>query len=126
MTPFEQTLALFAASVLVVFRLALLLTSERGPYNVFGRLRAWAGAEVVKEQARDSFGNMREVERLETHTELGEVFTCFYCMSLWVALPFALIFAMLYDLPLLLRIGVWLLAWQAIAGAAFWLKAGLR
>lgn len=126
MSPFEQTLALFAASTLAVFRLAVLLTGERGPYNVFGRLRAWAGVEVVKEQARDTLGNTRQVERLEAHTELGEALKCFYCLSMWVALPFALTFAFLYDLPLLARVGVGFLAWQAIAGAAFWLKAGLR
>jgi len=56
---------LFVAS-LVTWRLTHLLQAEDGPWNIIVRLRLLAGASVV-----------------------GELLDCSYCLSIWVALPFA-------------------------------------
>ena len=54
--------------VLSVWRVTHLLYGEDGPGDVFVRLRRLAG---------QSF--------------LGEVLDCFYCLSVWIAVPFALL-----------------------------------
>ncbi len=59
----ELTLVL---AVLAVWRITHLLHAEDGPWDLVVRLRLWAGAGV-----------------------LGRAMDCFYCLSLWVALPFA-------------------------------------
>ncbi|HXK15750.1 MAG TPA: DUF1360 domain-containing protein, partial [Gaiellaceae bacterium] len=51
---------------LATWRLAHLVAEEDGPANVIARARARAGT-----------------------SELGELMDCFYCLSLWAALPFA-------------------------------------
>jgi hypothetical protein len=51
---------------LAVWRLTYLLNSEDGPFNFMARARALIGEGPV-----------------------GQVLDCFYCASLWVALPFA-------------------------------------
>lgn len=53
---------------LAVWRITHLLNSEFGPQGIFGRIRQNAG---------DGFW--------------GQLLGCFYCLSLWIALPFALI-----------------------------------
>jgi hypothetical protein len=55
---------------LAVWRLTHLLHAEDGPFDLVARLRAAAGAGV-----------------------LGQLMDCFYCLSLWIAAPFALILA---------------------------------
>lgn len=56
----------FVLAVLAVWRAAHLLHVEHGPWGVFTRLRA---------QAR--------------RLRLGDLFACFYCLSLWLAAPAA-------------------------------------
>jgi len=51
---------------LCVFRLSHLLVAEDGPWDLVVRLRRAAGSGV-----------------------LGRLLDCFYCTSLWVAVPFA-------------------------------------
>lgn len=53
-------------AALAVWRLTHLLHAEDGPFRVFDRLR----------------GAMRRLR-------LGELVDCFYCLSLWMAAPFA-------------------------------------
>lgn len=53
-------------AILCVWRVTHLLQAEDGPGDIFVRLRRWAG---------DGFW--------------GKLLDCFYCLSLWVALPFA-------------------------------------
>ncbi|HEX3138926.1 MAG TPA: DUF1360 domain-containing protein, partial [Rhizobacter sp.] len=48
------------------WRVTHLVTAEDGPWNTVARLRRLAGAGA-----------------------LGDLMDCFYCASLWVALPFA-------------------------------------
>ena len=54
-------------AALATWRLAFLLARERGPWNVFGRLRRDAGNGI-----------------------LGEMLKCVKCVGLWVAVPLAL------------------------------------
>jgi hypothetical protein len=56
----------FLIAALATWRLALLLARERGPWEVFDRLRRWGGSGVV-----------------------GELLRCVKCVGLWVAVPFA-------------------------------------
>ena len=53
--------------ILGVWRITHLLNAEDGPFDLIVKLRAAAG---------DSFA--------------GKLLDCFYCLSLWVAVPFAI------------------------------------
>src|ERR1035438_7929939 len=52
--------------ILAVWRVTHLLNGEDGPWEIFVRLRKLAGAGFW-----------------------GELLDCFYCLSLWISLPFA-------------------------------------
>ena len=54
--------------ILTVWRITHLLYGEDGPWNLIVRLRRRAGAGFW-----------------------GELLDCFYCLSIWIALPFALL-----------------------------------
>jgi hypothetical protein len=54
--------------VLAVWRITHLLNAEDGPANLLVRLRRAAGSGF-----------------------LGSLLDCFYCLSLWIAIPFALV-----------------------------------
>lgn len=77
----------FVLSVLAVWRLTHLFNKEDGPFGIIYLLRKKAGAGFF-----------------------GSLLDCFYCLSIWIALPF----------------GVWLgsdwmekiLGWLALSGAA--------
>ncbi len=56
----------FILGVLGVWRVTHLLNAEDGPWEVFVRLRKFAGSSIW-----------------------GEMLDCFYCLSLWVSAPFA-------------------------------------
>lgn len=60
----------FLLAVLAVWRVTHLLHVEHGPWGVIARGRAAAG-----------------------RLGLGEVFRCFYCLSLWTAAPAAFLIA---------------------------------
>ena len=78
---------LFILSILAVWRITHLLSKEDGPFDTIFLLRKKTGAGF--------FGNLLD---------------CFYCLSIWIALPF----------------GIWLgqtwiekiLMWLALSGAA--------
>ena len=77
----------FAVASFATWRLAHLLAEEDGPLEVVVRLREGAG-----------------------ETWLGELMDCFYCLSVWIAAPFALLVSRRKrDLPTL---------WLGISGAA--------
>lgn len=76
-----------ALAVLATWRVSHLLAHEDGPWNAVTRLRARLGAGV-----------------------LGRLMDCFYCLSVWVAAPFAFYVA---AAPL-----DRVVAWLAISGAA--------
>jgi hypothetical protein len=80
-----------ALAVLAVWRITHLICLEEGPWGVCSRLRRIAG---------EGFW--------------GELLHCFYCLSVWVSLPFAIY------LP-----GFWLqkfIGWWAFSGAAILLE----
>lgn len=78
---------LFIFSILAIWRLTHLFSKEDGPFDIIFRLRKAAGAGFF-----------------------GSLLDCFYCLSIWIALPF----------------GIWLgnswqekiLYWLALSGAA--------
>jgi hypothetical protein len=78
---------LFFLGVLAVWRVTHLLTAEDGPFRVIARLRRAAGRSF-----------------------LGLLLDCFYCLSLWVAAPFASWIA--GNGP------YWGLVWLALSGGA--------
>jgi len=78
-------------SALAIWRLTHLLSLEEGPWSVFLRIRQGVG-----------------------HGFWGQLVNCFYCLSVWVAAPFA------YLLPV-----TWagrFIAWWALSGAAILLE----
>jgi hypothetical protein len=82
---------LFAISALAVWRITHLLQAEDGPWDLIYRLRRLAGAGFW-----------------------GGLMDCFYCLSLWMALPFAL----LAPIARLEKV-LW---WPALSGAAILLE----
>lgn len=77
----------FLLGSLGVWRIVHLLNSEDGPWDLLARLRKWAGAGW-----------------------LGHLLDCFYCLSIWVAAPFACAIGAEWKERLLL--------WPALSGAA--------
>ncbi|HEU4388366.1 MAG TPA: hypothetical protein VFV34_11255 [Blastocatellia bacterium] len=77
----------FTLAVLCVWRITHLLSSEDGPWDLIFRLRQRAGTGFF-----------------------ATLLDCFYCLSLWVAAPFALIAGDHWTERLLL--------WPALSGAA--------
>lgn len=57
----------FLIAALATWRLAFLVARERGPWDVFGRLRRSTG-----------------------HGVAGGLLTCVKCVGLWIAVPFAI------------------------------------
>ena len=77
----------FMISALAVWRLSHLLAAEDGPWDVIARIRRALGT-----------------------TKLGKLMDCFYCISVWISIPFAFFIA------------DWMLdrfiVWLALSGAA--------
>ena len=78
-------------AILGVWRITHLLQAEDGPWGIVLRLRRFAG---------NGFW--------------GELLDCFYCLSLWIAAPFALELGTEWKERLLL--------WPALSGAAILLE----
>jgi hypothetical protein len=81
----------FVLASLAVWRITHLLAAEDGPWDAFANLRALAG---------DRF--------------FGKLLDCFYCLSLWIALPFAWLLAEGWKHRILF--------WLASSGAAILLE----
>jgi hypothetical protein len=81
----------FVLAALATWRLTHLLVSEDGPGNVVARLRSLLPGSMIRALA-----------------------SCFGCLSLWVAVPFAFfVSARFLDI---------VVAWLALSGAAFLLE----
>ena len=76
-----------AIAVLATWRVSHLVAREDGPFDAIVRLRLRAGAGFA-----------------------GRLMDCPYCLSLWIAVPFAFLLA---RTPL-----AWAMAWLAISGGA--------
>jgi hypothetical protein len=77
----------FILCSLAAWRLTHLIVAEDGPWDIIVRIRAWFGNSVV-----------------------GKAMDCFYCTSVWMAIPFAFVVGQ----GIIDR----LVAWLAISGAA--------
>ena len=77
--------------ILGVWRVTHLLHAEDGPWNLFTRIRRVLGSGFA-----------------------GELLDCFYCLSLWTAIPFAWFIGQSWKERLLL--------WLALSGAAVLLE----
>ena len=83
----KENIFLFVITVLVTWRITHLLSKEDGPFDIIYLIRKKAGTGF-----------------------LGKLLDCFYCVSIWIALP----------------LGIWLgniwwekiLYWLALSGAA--------
>jgi len=78
-------------AALCVWRITHLFYGEDGPWNLLARLRRWAGSGFW-----------------------GDLLDCFYCLSLWIAIPFAYFLGE--------RWGERLVLWPALSGAAILLE----
>ena len=58
-----------------MWRLASLLSSERGPYAIFEKIREWCGV-------RYTIVNGTEVA--DSHREIGKLILCPWCSSVWL------------------------------------------
>ena len=63
-----MSLAWFPIAVLGVWRITHLLVAEDGPADIIVRLRRAAGSGTI-----------------------GAALDCFYCLSVWIAVPFAIV-----------------------------------
>ncbi len=77
----------FITAALAVWRLTHLLGKEDGPFNIIFLIRQKAGTGF--------FGNLLD---------------CFYCLSIWIALPFGVWLGTTWQVKLLL--------WLSLSGAA--------
>ena len=75
------------AAILATWRVAHLIAREDGPFDLIVRLRVRAGEGLV-----------------------GRLMDCPYCLSLWIAVPFAFTLAT--------SLAAWCTAWLAISGGA--------
>jgi hypothetical protein len=82
-------------SVLATWRVAHLVSREDGPFDVIVKLRVRAGSGFA-----------------------GRLMDCPYCLSLWIAMPFALILSG--------SVLLWIAAWLAISGGASLLEYALE
>jgi len=82
-----MTALTFMLASLAVWRVTHLLAAEDGPFDIIANLRRAAGSSV-----------------------LGKLLDCFYCLSLWVAVPFAWWLQSMWSARVLL--------WLALSAAA--------
>lgn len=81
----------FAVATLAVWRVTHLLNAEDGPWDLMVRLRRFAGNGMP-----------------------GRLLDCFYCLSLWIAAPFAYFLHQTW--------GERLLVWPALSAGAILLE----
>ncbi len=86
-----MTFSWLAVGLLGVWRVSHLFHAEDGPWDLFALLRRWAG---------NGF--------------LGKLLDCFYCVSLWIAVPFSLLLGATWKERLLL--------WPALSAGAILLE----
>ena len=77
----------FILCTLAVWRLSYLFSQEDGPFNLVIKLRKLLG-----------------------HGFLGDMLDCFYCVSLWISIPFAVLIGSGWL--------EWIVVWLALSGAA--------
>lgn len=84
-------------SMLAVWRATHMLQDENGPSGIFARLQAWAAKQP------NVIGG------------INEGFFCFYCLSIWISLPAALVLGgSLFEI---------LILWFAISAGAIFINS---
>lgn len=68
----------YILTIFAVWRLASLMVDERGPYDMFGKLRMWAG--VKYDMHSRPYGE----------TELAKLFSCVVCLSVSLSAAYVL------------------------------------
>ena len=86
-----MTFSWLVVGLLGVWRISHLFHAEDGPWDLFARLRRWVGDGI-----------------------LGKLLDCFYCVSLWTAVPFSLLLGATWKERLLL--------WPALSAGAILLE----
>lgn len=105
MTPFE----IFIIAALTVYRLTLMLSAEKGPGDVFEKLRYGLGV------------------RYDEHTRpygkgaIADGILCFFCLSVWIGIGVAVWLALCWRMERM-DIGIALLLPFALSGVAVYLK----
>ena len=89
------SIAFFGLAALATWRLTHLVAEEDGPFDVVVRLRTWLG-----------------------ESQAGRAMDCFYCSSLWLAAPMALLVSGDFQ--------DWAVSWLALSGAACLLEQMTR
>lgn len=93
-----------------------LLVFQQGPFDMFERLREKVGAydrdgaplEVMDAyMARNPGEDPANLPEKLAVSEMGELFSCPWCMSIWVALVFTAGMYIAIDLPVLLFAAYW-------------------
>ena len=87
LAPGLASIALFVLATLATWRLTHLVVEEDGPFELIVRLRRWLG-----------------------DSQSGRAMDCFYCSSLWLAAPMALLVSS--------DVQDWAVSWLALSGAA--------
>lgn len=96
-------------ALLATYRLTLMLNSEVGPADIFGRLRTWLG--VVYDQYSNPQGT----------NWISEGVLCFYCLSVWIGFAVTLV-TLIAWLAGHAEIAVFALMPFAVSGGAVFLK----
>ena len=81
-----ETIATIILGSLATFRLTLLINEEEGPFYLFVHLREWSAKR----------------------TFTGALISCFWCLSVWMAAPVALILSWGFHLPWWMALLIWL------------------
>lgn len=92
---------------LATFRLASLLSDEKGPYAIFSRFRYWAG------ERRNESG------RTGTN-EFARGLICFWCVSIWIGMILGVAWYMFKDTSTI----VWLMTPFALSSVAIIVNKG--
>lgn len=77
---------------LATWRIASMLVHEKGPLNLFERMRTWVGIELMRA------GDSPEYYKAVPDTFLAQLLDCVWCCSVWVAMGWT---ALYYFLPAL-------------------------
>lgn len=92
-------------TLLATYRITLLISKERGPFDMLGRFRTWAGIKF------DEYSNPIATG------ELSEGILCPYCLSVWIGIGITTLIGIAAILGNV-NVALWLLFPFAISGAA--------
>lgn len=104
-----------------VFRFTRLLVGEHGIFGIFSLIRSLAGVYETTVQRPNALGQMIDIKVNDANNPIGQILTCFYCCSVWVAIPAAIVATIVS--PDSLPLYVWFaIHWFAISGGAILIK----